>query len=95
MIASEDRPVDVERASDIGIGSTSPQPQPAAGTPAAAANQSYWQKAQGYVPTSVSATAMTAGDRVKSGVDSVFTQQNRDAVSPILPTMDDRGTKAD
>ena len=58
--------------------------------PGGAANQSYWQKAQGYVPNSVSATASTAGDRMKSGVDSVFTQQNRDAVSPypllvILP----------
>jgi hypothetical protein len=57
---------------------TTPPPPPAP----PAVNQSYWQKAQGYVPNSVSATAMSAGDKLKSGADSVLTQQNRDAVSP-------------
>lgn len=36
------------------------------------------------MPNSVSATASSVGDRAKSGVDSVFTQQNRDAVSLAL-----------
>lgn len=71
------------------LASTSPTPQAGPAGAAGTANQTYWQKAQGYVPNSVSATASTAGDRVKSGVDGVFTQQNRDAVSPpiaLLPT---------
>jgi len=34
---------------------------------------------------------MSAGDRVKSGADSVFTQQNRDAVSDTL--LDRRASK--